>query len=392
MGKAAKDAALACAFDALPVTEVCLSSRRARSLPLLLTFLPLFQAVSVAHSVLRRCVDGGWLSMVCCLIQALHVPLVPVEDLCDFYKNPNVSYLRANPVLRPAARMESSSACDAVALKLAVGTRSWGDSVDDAIPTLSDLLRSTQSPAPEPEDKVLEDIENMPDPLELTCSGEDLESEECCLGAPYPEPRSADIPAPEPMPDLPTIEAVPDLPCLSEPKIEPPRLVEPEPRQTRRPYQKCPPPPEQDPVSKLSNRLAALEARVVDCDQAQVRFGILFEQFVQRSDGASQQMTRSLASQARSVEEAKKTISALVSVVGADAVRAAIQESLQQRQQPFGGGKVMPPRDDCGRGGSMREEHYGQRGSSARDDHYGDGGGWGDGYSHRGGGRRGRRR
>jgi hypothetical protein len=93
LGKAAKCAALACAFDALPVTEVCFGSVVLRFWPIGLTLLP-FQAVSVAHSVLRRCVDGGWLSIVCCLIQALHVPLVPVKELCDFYSNPNVSYLR----------------------------------------------------------------------------------------------------------------------------------------------------------------------------------------------------------------------------------------------------------------------------------------------------------
>ncbi len=72
MVKAAKDTALACAFDALPMTE----------------------AVSVIHSVLRRCIDNGWLCMVGCLIQSLRVPIIPVKDLIEFYTAPEVRYLK----------------------------------------------------------------------------------------------------------------------------------------------------------------------------------------------------------------------------------------------------------------------------------------------------------
>lgn len=92
MCKAGKDAALACAFDALPVTEVGLAWIGCFFLSILTVAIS--QAVCVVHSILRRCVDGGWLSMVGCLIQALHVPIIPVDDLCDFFKNPQVSYLR----------------------------------------------------------------------------------------------------------------------------------------------------------------------------------------------------------------------------------------------------------------------------------------------------------
>ncbi len=49
--------------------------------------------MSVAHSILRRCVDGGWLSMVACLIQTLHVPIIRPDDLRDFFVNAQVSYL-----------------------------------------------------------------------------------------------------------------------------------------------------------------------------------------------------------------------------------------------------------------------------------------------------------
>lgn len=70
--KAAKDTALACAFDALPMTE----------------------AVSVINSVLKRCIDNGWLCMVGCLIQSLRVPIIPIKDLIEFYTAPEVRYLK----------------------------------------------------------------------------------------------------------------------------------------------------------------------------------------------------------------------------------------------------------------------------------------------------------
>lgn len=72
MIKAAKDAAVACAFDALPMTE----------------------AVSVIHSILKRCIDNGWLCMVGCLIQSLRVPVIPIKDLIEFYTAPEVRYLK----------------------------------------------------------------------------------------------------------------------------------------------------------------------------------------------------------------------------------------------------------------------------------------------------------
>ena len=95
--KAAKEAALVCAHDALPVTEVRVEASRGLRV-FFVAELSYFQAVSVAHSILRRCVDGGWLSMVGCLAQALNVPIVPIDDLCDFFKDSQVRYLRFSVV------------------------------------------------------------------------------------------------------------------------------------------------------------------------------------------------------------------------------------------------------------------------------------------------------
>ena len=48
------------------------------------------QAIPVLHSVLIRGVHSGLLSISGCLIQALRVPIVPVDELCDFFKSDEV--------------------------------------------------------------------------------------------------------------------------------------------------------------------------------------------------------------------------------------------------------------------------------------------------------------
>ncbi len=69
---AALQATLACAFNAMPVTE----------------------AVCVLHSVLTRSINSGLLSICGCFIQALNVPIIPIEKLCDFFKSDEVSVFK----------------------------------------------------------------------------------------------------------------------------------------------------------------------------------------------------------------------------------------------------------------------------------------------------------
>ena len=52
------------------------------------------QAVPVLHSVLIRGIHSGLLSICGCLIQALHVPIIPVDELCDFFKSDEVSVFK----------------------------------------------------------------------------------------------------------------------------------------------------------------------------------------------------------------------------------------------------------------------------------------------------------
>ena len=94
----AVDATLACRLNPLAMTEV-----RQRPAPTIHR-LPLAdgrvlrQAVPVAHSLLTRCVHSGMISIVSCLIQALHVPVVPMAHLWAFFTEDDV---RPPPPLRP---------------------------------------------------------------------------------------------------------------------------------------------------------------------------------------------------------------------------------------------------------------------------------------------------
>jgi hypothetical protein len=74
--KAAIDATLACRLNPLAVTE----------------------APAVAHSLLTRGVHGGLLAICGCLLQALEVPIIPLEHLCDFFESDEVRLKSHTPM------------------------------------------------------------------------------------------------------------------------------------------------------------------------------------------------------------------------------------------------------------------------------------------------------
>ena len=87
------EAILACAFDPLSISQVCVC------VGVLLTcswgFICFSSQVSaVVHNILRRGIHAGLLSLVGCLAHSLQVPYINIKDLCDFFKSPEVSYLR----------------------------------------------------------------------------------------------------------------------------------------------------------------------------------------------------------------------------------------------------------------------------------------------------------
>lgn len=46
------------------------------------------------HNELRRGLHAGLFSLVGCFIQAFHVPVIPPNDLCDFFNDVQVCYLK----------------------------------------------------------------------------------------------------------------------------------------------------------------------------------------------------------------------------------------------------------------------------------------------------------
>jgi hypothetical protein len=106
-------ASLSCAWDALPVPEVC-----TRGFVYLLAELgsdpgthtnP--QAASVMHSVLVRGIDTGTISMCGCFGQTLRVPIVPLDYLCDFFKSDEV---RVFKISRAVTHEANGQHCDGV--------------------------------------------------------------------------------------------------------------------------------------------------------------------------------------------------------------------------------------------------------------------------------------
>jgi hypothetical protein len=108
-----------------------------------------------------------------------------------------------------------------------------------------------------------------------------------------------------------------------------------------------------EPASGLAGqdlRMKELFSKVRDCEDALSRFGILFEQAVQRIDGQLQHMVSWQRSASRTQEDQKRRTDALIAEVGVDVVKARIQQmerearvqQMGRAQQGFGGQR---PRD-----------------------------------------------
>jgi hypothetical protein len=108
-----------------------------------------------------------------------------------------------------------------------------------------------------------------------------------------------------------------------------------------------------EPASGLAGqdlRMKELFSKVRDCEDALSRFGILFEQAVQRIDGQLQHMVSWQRSASRTQEDQKRRTDALIAEVGVDVVKARIQQmerdarvqQMGRPQQGFGGQR---PRD-----------------------------------------------
>ena len=161
--------------------------------------------------------------------------------------------------------------------------------------------------------------------------------------------------------DCATVAAPPDVVVCVEPQSE--HTAEwgqaaendsPTPGECRRKPRSPAPEPEclaQTVLAKEDSGIAMqfLEARLNDLDQAMVRYGILFDQAVQRLDGQLQAITRQQAQGARAHEELKRTVRALATIVGQEKVNeVAQQQGVQNLGGPRNFGRqrdeVLPPR------------------------------------------------
>ena len=97
--QAAMRATLSCAFDVLPMTEVSGIVVGFRFTFGIYACLFRLQAISAVHSLLVRGIHSGLVSICGCLIQALHVPIIPLEALCDFFKSEQVRVFKRAPHL-----------------------------------------------------------------------------------------------------------------------------------------------------------------------------------------------------------------------------------------------------------------------------------------------------
>jgi hypothetical protein len=124
------------------------------------------------------------------------------------------------------------------------------------------------------------------------------------------------------------------LPKLEKDEAEPSLHPEPAPSE-------CLPSEDACKLMRLSYQVSLLEARVVDLDDALVRYGILFDQAVQRLDGQIQQMGNQQRQSAKSLEDTRKTMLGVVAEIGPERVKAAVQQQQEEarvrQQQAFSG-------------------------------------------------------
>ncbi len=263
ISKAAMHATMLAVHDAIPVTSVGVSfSLQYMPLP---DCPPCRQTFSVIHSVLCRCLDNPTLCMAGCFIQALHVPILDVEDLIAFFNEPEVRYL--SQFYHFTLVMESPlPILEEERIDLGVGegpSQDWADIVPDppATPSSIALNATHSSPAP------------------------------------------------------------PATPS-------------------------CPPPPEAVDLVAMcrghEQRVKTLEARLSDCEQSLIRFGLLMDQSIGRLDDHLAQVIVTQKKDGRALHEIRGVIHALVAEVGKDAVDerlASLQQQhqhqqFQQRQKP----------------------------------------------------------
>jgi hypothetical protein len=115
----------------------------------------------------------------------------------------------------------------------------------------------------------------------------------------------------------------------------------------------------QDEIMVLKNQIRAIDTRLVDYDQAQLRFSMIFDQAVQRLDGVQEQILKKLNQNNKVLEDNKRIIQALVTEAGQERIRELLQSMQINKDSPrqfFGGNRKHHRNNPEGR------SLYGQQG------------------------------
>jgi hypothetical protein len=354
---AAKRAALSCAFDVLPMTEVgvgfWLDAFRSDGGP---SVCP--QACSVLHSLAVRGLDTGTICMCGCFGQTLNVPVVPLDYLCDFFKAEEVRVFKIARVALQEARMDRAEI-----------------EPTDPLPTL--LSQNVSEGSLLDQELLTEDTQVADSDDSLSASDNDGPPEHV---APQPVIEKVQ------WVDEVDKEVSPVAAAHTTQVYQPPPPA-PAPVPVRKPVEPKPPPPAKPMAPQIT-----LEQRVRQVEDVMKRFQLLMdvqEQSIGRLDDETQRLSIFQGKSKSIVNELRSQMSVVMKLVGPERVNAAMQEESTQfhlegafrNKQVDGryrqGGGHQPDYSDPARGGQA----WRGRGAPVR-------GGGGRGGGGGGGGRR----
>jgi hypothetical protein len=268
----AVDATLACRLNPLAMTEVSILHR----IPVLPADAspPSRQAVPVAHSLLTRGVHSGMISIVSCLVKALHVPVVPLAHLWRFFTEDQVRAPRPTPRIygpRPGL-------CRVIPMDP---------------PVDSDLVICDASDASDA------NTNEMEDPL----AG--------------PEVEDGEVADDKPAPWADQLERAESAPL-------PPPAVEPAPTM-------C-------PEKQVTEVLRLQSARISQLEDVVNRFQMIMDQTMGRLDCEVQRLTSNQTHTTQTVNELRNARDAIFEELGFDKMQDRLRQQRAQAEPPFGGG------------------------------------------------------
>ena len=305
----AVDATLACRLNPLAMTEV-LPPLAIAGVPPADPPVPSRQAVPVAHSLLTRGVHSGMISIVSCLVQALHVPVVSLPHLWAFFSEDEVRARVPPPVCiydapppPPSRSMEVDR--DAALSDDATDEATFDDDGSQRLDAPRDDPRWRLEDE-QPEEPYIERDHDICDAPNTATWGDRVEDAEAAPPPPTtaaspPKPAAAPLPPPAPSP-------------LSQ----------------------------SDMVSAILQRQSA---RISQLEDVVNRFQMIIDQSLGRLDGDVQRLTANHSRTTQALTELRTARDAIFAEIGPERMQERLRAPRVEPQ--FGQGHVFR-----GRGGS----------------------------------------